>query len=310
MPGFALQVPTEGGFDTELTTDGFMLPQFVNQRLALIPLRAQIPADVTNRLRLRLDVTNRTASTLAVYAGDLEVTEGAMPEPLFNPTFKLAFLQPGKRLVINGIHISTGYGRDNGAYLVARNARYRHLDLPEYSVEETHAAGGVAADASGYKVSSLAANPRHHLLSATLAATAADLGEVRAVFADACANVKDRLRLIANTVERRPEASADVGAGFAGHRGVQYTVVQLEAGLSEGILQVPGETHTIGELLKRAVFELTPDIANVSYIVVSHENRLVLSLRHTEDITRILLGAIRHSIAVFDTLQRGIASAR
>jgi hypothetical protein len=52
------------------------------------------------------------------------------------------------------------------------------------------------------------------------------------------------------------------------------------------------------------------DIANVSYIVVSHENRLVLSLRHTEDITRILLGAIRHSIAVFDTLQRGIASAR
>jgi len=308
MPGRCLQVPADS-FDAEQSTDPFMLPQFVNQRIALIPLRPQIPADVVSGLRLRLDVANKGTSTLAVYAGDLEVAEGSMPEPLFNPTFKLAFLQPGKRLVVRGIHISAGYGRDNGAYLVARRAAFRHLDIPQYSEAETHDAGGVAADWSGYKVSSLVANPRHHVLTATLPATAANLAEVRAVFADACANIKERLRLAGTTVERRAEAaSADSPAPR--RAGVQFTVVQLQEGLSEGILQIPGETHTIGELLRHAVYELTPDIVYVAYTIISHENRLNFVVRHTEDVARILLDAVRRCIATFDAIQRGISSAR
>lgn len=303
MPGRALQVPVDG-FDAEATTEVFMLPQFVNQRIALLPLRPQIPADVVARLRLRLDVSNRGTSLLTVYAGDLEVVEGPMPEPLFNPTFALCTLQPGKRIVIRDIHISTGYGRDNGAYIVARRAAFRHLDIPQYETKDTHDADGVAADWSGYKVSSLVADPRHHVMTATLPATTANPAEARAVFADACANVRERLRLLASTVERRSDTPVESTG-----RGVQYTVVQLEAGLVEGILQVPGETHTIGELLRRAVFDLTPDIANVSYTLVGHENRMNFTLRHTEDVTRILLGAIRHSIATFEAIQRGIMAA-
>ena len=305
MPGHALKVPADG-FSAELTTDPFMLPQFVNSRIACLRLRPQIPADIVANLRLKLDVSNKGATPLAVYAGDFEVTEGAMPEPLFNPTTKLAVLQPGKRLVILGVHISTGYGRDNGVYIVACRGAYTHLDLEQHSDAEMREEKGAAADWSGYKVSSLLADPRHHLLTATLPATTANLAEARAVFADACANIKERLRLIATTVERRAEAPS---GGFA-HRGVQYTVVELEAGLSEGILQVPGETHTIGELLRRTVYELTPDVANVAYTIVSHENRLSLSVRHTEDVTRILMRAIHHAIATFDAIQRGVTAAR
>ncbi len=305
MPGHVLKVPA-GGFDTERTTDAFMLPQFVNGRISCVRLRPQIPADIAGGLRLRLDVSNRGATPLLVYAGDLEVAEGAMPEPLFNPTTELAVLQPGKRIVIAGIYISTGYGRDNGVYINACRGRFTHLDLEQHSDAETRLENGVAADWSGYKVSTLLADPRHHLLTAILPATTANLSEARAVFADACANVKERLRLIATTVERRAEAPS---GGFA-HRGVQYSVLELEAGLSEGVLQAPGETHTIGELLRRTIYELTPDIANVAYTIISHENRLTLTIRHTDDVTRILTRAIHHAIATFDAIQRGVTAAR
>lgn len=304
MPGLALTVPT-GGFDTGLTTDLFLIPQYVNGRISNLRLRPQIPAGVVAGLRLSLDVSNGGVTPLAVYAGDLRVSGGEMPEPLFNPTARLADLQPGKRLVIRGIHISTGQGRDNGIYNVACRTAYSHLDLEQYSDAEMREETGAAADLSGYKVSTLLADPRHHLLTATLPATAANPAEARAVFADACGNIKERLRLIAASVERRGETSAG-GAG----RGVQYTVVSLEAaGLSEGILQVPGETHTIGELLRRTIYELTPDIANVAYTIVSHENRLCLTVRHSEDVTRVLMRAISHAIATFDAIQHGISAA-
>jgi DNA-directed RNA polymerase subunit L len=305
MPGLALKVPPDG-FDTGLTTDSFLIPQCVNGRIANLRLRPQIPPGIVAGLRLSLDVSNEGVTPLAVYAGDLRVSEGEMPDPLFNPTAQLADLQPGKRLVIGGIHISTGQGRDNGVYNVACHAAYSHLDLEQHSDAEMREETGVAADLSGYKVSTLLADPRHHLLTATLPATADNPAEARAVFADACANIKERLRLIATSVERRGEAPSAGGAG----RGVQYTVVGLEAaGLSEGILQVPGETHTIGELLRRTIYELTPDIANVAYTIVSHESRLCLTVRHSEDVTRVLMRAIGHAIATFDAIQHGISGA-
>ena len=300
MVGAALKTPPEG-FDTELSTDGFVLPQFICGRLSCLRLRPQIPAAVTAALRLKLDVTNRTATPLSVYAGDLQVAEGTMPDPLFNPTSKLCVLQPGKRIVINGIFIATGYGRDNGVYNVACHGALRHLDLEQYAKADTHEKAGVALDSSGYKLSCLVADPRHHVVSATIPAAPADLAESRAVFADACANIKERLRLIATAIDRRADA---------GHRlGVQYTVVQLEEGLAEGVLQVPGETHTIGELLRRTVFDLAPDVAFVVYKLVAHENMMRFELRHTEDVTALLARAVQRAIATFDTIQRGITSA-
>lgn len=303
MPGRALAVPP-GGFDTEATTETFMLPQFVNGRISCLRLRPQIPAETVANLRLALDVSNDTASVKSVYAGDLT---GGGPEPLFNPTTVLAELQPGKRIVIRGIYISTGYGRDNGVYNVACRAAYTHLDLPTHDDAEVRgrrdadaAWSGSAADWSGYKVSSLVADPRHHLLTAVIPATTANAAEVRAVFADACANVVERLRLIATAVDR--------GEGGGAHRGVQYTVVALEGGLTEGILDVPGETHTIGELLKRATFETAPDIASIAYRIVSHENRLNFTLRHAGgDVTQILKRAIKEAIEIFNAIARGIA---
>lgn len=298
----AMQVP-EGGFDTTQTTDRFMLPQFVNERIALVPLRPQISADAIEKLRLQLDVTNSSATVLAVYAGDLEVVEGEMPGVIFNPTFKLAALQPGKRLVVRGIRITSGIGRDHARYHVARHTAFRHLDIPQHDTADTHEPDGVAADKSGYKVSSSVANPRHHALTAILPATTANPAEVRSVFADACANIKDRLRLVAAAVEQ------SVAGGSYG-RGIQYTVVTLESGLSEASLLVPGETHTIGELLRRSVYETSPEVSYVDYRIITHTAQLSLRLRHSDDVTATLLRALQHAVAIFDEIQRGVLTAR
>lgn len=299
MLGYAFKVPIDG-FNIELTTDCYMLPQFVNTRITCIRLRPQISPDIVSKLRLKLDVSNKNATVMAVYAGDLEVYEGSMPDPLFNPTTKIAILQPGKRLVINGIFISTGYGRDNSVYNVACRGAYTHRDIEQYTDAETREEQGVAADLSGYKVSTLVANPRHHVFTAILPAITPKLTEARTVFADVCVNIKERLRLIMTSVERHAEASSG---------GIQYTVIDLEAGLYEGILQVPGETHTIGELLRRTIYDLVPDVAYIAYTIVSHD-RLQISIRHTSDVTKILLQALTSAIELYDRLQEGIMAAR
>jgi len=308
MPGRALKVPPDG-FSFELSTDPFMLPEFVGQRLASIPLRCQISPDTVAGARLQLDVTNHSATALSVYAGDLTFIGAAPREPLFNPTFRLATLCPGKRIVINGIYIDIGYGRDNATYNVVRRAALRHLDVAQHTDAEMREEYGKdgkrnpVADLSGYKVSCMVADPRHHVLRAVVPATSPAPAETRAVFADACANIRERLQLVAAAVE---QAGAPAGA----RHGIQYTVIQLEGGLTEGVLQVPGETYTIGELLKRTVFELEPGISSVTSLVISHENRLEVTIQHTDDVTKLLRAAIQRAIETFDTIRQGITDAR
>ena len=69
-------------------------------------------------------------------------------------------------------------------------------------------------------------------------------------------------------------------------------------------------TKMIGELLRRTIFDIAPDVSNLAYEIISHENRLVLTVRHTEDVTRIFQRAVRQAITTFDIIQKGITAAR
>ena len=142
------------------------------------------------------------------------------------------------------------------------------------------------------------------MLAASIPATTANQSEVRAVFADACANIKERLRLIASTIDR-----VDSAAAGPTHRGVQFTVVELADGLSVGTLRVPGESDTIGNILCRAVFDELPEIVYVASELVKHENQMVFTIRHTGDVARLLHRVVEQSILMFDKLQRGISNA-
>jgi len=214
-----------------------------------------------------------------------------------NPTIPIAFLGPGHRLVLHGIHITTGQGRTHGSYSVAHRAAFSHLDIPQHGRDATHEPDGAAADDSGYKVSSLVANPRHHRLTYAVPATA-NVAEAVAVAVDACAHIYRRLELIAGVIE----GAAQVGAAFTVGRGA--------AGLEEGVLTIPSETFTVGELICRAVHELEPTIAFAAYTVSSHNDILALTVRHAKGVAPIVLEATRHCQVVFDTLRTGIRGAR
>jgi len=294
-----LQVP-DGGFSTALTTDKFMLPQFVNSRIARLRLCRYLSDSVVKNLKLDLDVMNPTADVLSVYAGDFRVAAGTLSEPIFNPTARIAVLQPGKRIVIKGIHISAGIGTSDASYNVACNAAFTHLDIPQYSDEEMRDPKGIAVDWSGYKVSCMVANPRHHRLTATLPATSPNPSEVRAVIADVCDNIKGRLTTIADAIALKPAESI--------LRGIQYAVIELDGDIYEGILQIMNESHTIGELLRRYLFDLDPTITNVSYKITTHGIRkLELSIRCTfKEITSFILRAIAIIVDVLDKIQSEI----
>lgn len=299
MVGYALKV-SENGFKAERTTELYMLPQFVNQRIELMPLLQRPAAEAAARnLRIELNMTNTSASAITVYAGDLRVVSGQISEPIFNPTFEIATLQPGKCIVIEDIIISSGRGRDNAMFQVACCTSFRHLDIPQYTDDEMRLSSGAAADLSGYKTSCLVSDPRWHELRLTLPVTGMDpKGDVRSALEGACENIRARLRLVIAALEEPSGSTAPAGS-------MQFTVVSLEGGLVEAVLYAPGETHTIGELMRRAIFDVAPDVSYATYSLSAHEKRMVITVRQLgveSEITAIFAEAAQMAIATFDDI--------
>lgn len=300
--GYALQVP-EGGFQAERTTELFMLPQFVNQRIELMVLHQSAAAKAAALgVKFELNVANASAVPLTVYAGDLRVAAGNLTAPIFNPTYELATLQPGRTLVVIDIGIAAGRGRDHAMYQVACRGAFRHLDLPQHTEDEMRLETGVAADNSGYRISSLVADPRSHELRLTLGAVTERSAEqdAKAALVAACENICARLRLVLGAIDGAGGAGLPAAVGA-----MQYTTVALESGLTEATLSAPGETHTIGELLRRAVYD-TGDVSYAAYAVSSHEKRLTLTVRLAGDVTATIIEATQMAIRTFDIIRHSL----
>jgi len=307
ITGYAFQVP-ENGFRTDQTTDVFMLPQFVNQRLELIPLHQRAAAQAAAAgLKFNLNARNATAAPLIIYAGDLRMhaPSGSSSAAythrgaLFNPTIEIAVVQPGKTLVIEDISVVPGRG--HAMFQVATCGCYTHLDIAQYSDDEVRLESGAAADLSGYRVSCLVSDPRHHQLRLTLQATDAESASevAAATVVAACENIRARLRLVAAAVE---------GGSIEPASAITFTTLVLEGGLHEGVIRAPGETHTVGELLRRAIFDTAPDVSVVTYSVSAHEKALTLTLRASTDVSVIITEAILMATTALEDIVRGLHS--
>ena len=144
MSGHYLQLSEDS--ISSLTTDKFADHQFINSRLSTMPLRYLISPTIIKNLRLSIDITNTSSEQLFIHSGDLIIEEDidskkhttTLDYPIFNPTFNLFSIQPGKRVVINNIYITSGLGKDFAGANIACNARYKHLDIEEYTKDETH----------------------------------------------------------------------------------------------------------------------------------------------------------------------------
>lgn len=298
MTGYALQVPVD--MDWRDTTDEFMLPQFVIQRISLIPLKLNLGDDF-NKITFDLNIENTSTNVLSIYSRDLKLVSGKLPEPIFNPTFKICVLQPGRKISIKGIYIGSGIGKDNSSFQRVRCGAYRHLDIPQYDYKDTHEPDGKMVDFSGYKISSMEANPKHHLYTCIITATNGDSAEIKTLFIEVCNNIKERLRYILSYIESTVNNKST-------NQGIEYSIFQLTEGTYEGILQIIGETHTIGELIKRTIYDLIPDIINVKYSIISHEDKLSISIQYKEHVTGILVKSLKYCLSTFDSLQKQIIS--
>lgn len=303
MTGHALKVDTQNNW---YTTDDFMLPEFVSQRISLIPLKLNIGNDVISSVRFELIAENLTNEVMTLYSRDFKI-HGKLTEPIFNPTFKICILQPGKKIHIKDICITNGIGKDNIAFQRVRCGAYKHLDLEEYSNEElymnnleldrTNVEGTrYATDYSGYKKSCMLTNPMHHLFTCIIPATNDDVEEIRQLFIEVCNNIKERLRYILSHIESHD----------SNDQNIEFNIFQSNEGIYEGILQVTNETYTIGELLKRTIYELYPDIINIKYVIISHVYKLKMTIYYKEDISKLLIKTIKYCIQVFDNLQKQI----
>lgn len=299
----------KGGGRGYYSSDPFAMQPFVVGRIRLIPLRAQIPPSVIKTVRFELNAENDTASIKTIFSGDIQVAAGSLQIPIFNPTFQIAELRPKEVLRIPDIRIVEGYAYQEepipgsaARFKVACLTSLEHLDLKQYPESETHDRGGSQVDNSGYVESSLTSDPQHHKVTATVPATGEDLAETVTIPVDACSNILERLRRalrIATTAE----------SSITGDNS-DFTVSELIGGVNQGVLRIGGETHTIGKMLTRAVFDLMPDVSYVGDTRVEHENIMVLTVRHTEDIRKLVTGAIQICIDAMDALKTGIASAK
>jgi hypothetical protein len=289
----ALEVsPT--GFNFALTTDKFILYEFVIKRISLIPLKLKISPKIVGNLVMRLDVYNDTTDIKYVYSGDMEIVKGDLKDEIFNPTFIIAQLNPGTRLVVDDIKIVSGIGRNHAKFMMARRAIYEHLDIEQYSKEETHNPGGKAVSFSGYKQSCLVANPKHHRFTSIFAATSENLDEINSVLIDTCENIKNRLRRVLSAM-----------IGKDGFDNITYTEVKLNNNTSEGIIGMFDETFTISEIIKRSVYELFPNIINIGARNIKHDTKIEIRIVADGNIVNMVKTAIEYTINLIDAMQLG-----
>lgn len=332
-------------FGREETTDPFMADEdFVLTRIRMIPLSPQVSHSTMKALRFGLYAVNDTKETMLVYSGDLEITQGKLSEPLFNPTHEIAFLQPGCSLRIDDIYISEGYGRADAAYTVMCRAVSRPLDLEEHP--PTKYVPGTAIESldtlinksrkgedvaqpppekisypdsvdlcSGFVESSFVANPRRHLVSAILPAAPAGGKSSAAILLRACGVILERLRYVQSVLDEARGAALRQTGPATTHREANayfYTAPDASSGTPriKGVLGVSNETDTIGNLLARAIYETKPDIGYVGYTCIDHEREMVLTVVHAVsdpgEIEQIVTTAIKHSHDVFSKIQQAI----
>ena len=90
--------------------------------------------------------------------------------------------------------------------------------------------------------------------------------------------------------------------------GIEYNVYQMSDGNYEGIIIINNETATIGNLIKRTLYDLFSDLIDNKCSIEPHNNCIKLTIQHRDHISKLLVKAIKHIISVFDILQKSLSA--
>lgn len=283
MTGYCLGVENQSALSSD---SEFIISEFVLKRLSLIKLKRSINEKVVSGAEWNLYAVNTGSSPRYVYSGELE-SVGVEPGILFNPTYKIAIINPGKQLTIRGIKIISGLGRNSSIFSVCVHAGYTHLDIPQHEDLDMRTRGGIAAKESGYKISSLLSNPMHHKFSLTVPATSKDLMDTGDIILDACNSINKRLRIVLTNIN------------------VESNYILSDLGNEKEIkILLRNETATIAQLIRQRVFN---DNSNIGLVVCSEDSSIMgysVLLKGSGDLMNTVINSINNLLDVFTTIHK------
>lgn len=287
MPGHALNAPIESFIHTE-ESDPFMMHNFISARIGYIRLVPVISDEIKENFEMSLHVVNTSPTLLSVYSGDFKVTKSSGAKIMFNPTYKIAELQPGKCIHIDKIQIIDGTGSDHAKFNVACNASLKHLDIPEMDIKEI--LNGDAMSQSGYTIPSQLSNPKKHMVMFNLPATYGTVDEIKHVLVGALEHMRSRLNRI--------KASIIINQ----KRGLVDFKVNKTDDIYQCTLRISQETMTIGNLIRHYIYENDKTVANLSVKSGKHAEDISINIGHTIQPEALIKKAISHAVSDLEKL--------
>jgi len=265
MTGYALNTTFNDPYQDQ---DLFITAEFINERLSLIPLKLQIDQTIIDEVSFYIDIENYTDDMKTIYSSDIQFT-GKLTTLLFNPTFPLAKLNPGKRLLVKNIRIEEGI--DNAKFQASHNVVIKNLDIARNDDIEM----------SGYEISTLVADSTQFLLEFNVANVRQE-SEVKIYFNSAIKTIIARIRRVMSELET--------------------SVVDLDDDFQRVTFGF-ADTRTISELFVRTAFDLTNNqIKSVRYKFDEETHISTIEMTHKK-VLELTEQILQRCIDVFEKIQ-------
>lgn len=276
----SLELPVKAmfvDFTTIKFTDTFPIHEMVAKRIRMIPIMQNTP----DNARFSLNVTNTMPITIDVKSGEI-TGKGKIP---FNETFTLCTLNPSTSITIPEITIKTAYGfnENDGMHVVAYQSSKIALDQTPINMYEHYSDEITAAikknEPATTGIPSRESNVREHGMSFGTNGTM----PARQIVAFACRELIKRI----SAVEELFDTMLDTG--------------------DYHILTIPGETHSIGNMIMKTTCELYPDIDFIKYTIASDTRSVDVKIRYNGDVRVMLTEVISFCVRALEDI--GIAFA-
>jgi len=305
LPGLALGIAT----DSEFKTNDQHYRVDIDRNLRLLPLDLTgLDAQEAAGVRYELAAQNDSAAWVPLTAAALRLRKdsqgGQNRPPLFNSSAVIGPpLQPGGYLAIDDIRVTSGIGR-----VIGNPAAAAELDPIRATLGHPGWSGAcrvslVPLDIDPNAVSSLVGNPRRHRLRLKLKAVggAADpAAAAQRYLIRACVSLRERLAAVGRSVRAESDTEITGGPGA------------LRATGNVAVIEIPGETDSVGQILATAILEVEPGVEFAGAAAIIHEGLIKVTIRHAEpdELASIAESAIEHAIATIERLEQNFRGAR
>jgi len=244
------------------TNEEFVLVDLLRRRINLIPIRQDIdPATI-----FTVNAANTGESLETIKSSSIRAVKST--KPVFNETFDLVDLRPGKALSIDRITLVRGYGTDDARHVVAFRGVLVATDQMPYD------------QFTGKGIPSAVSNPRNHKL------TFQTNGNT-----DPVSIVDTALGELLSLVERGRKAIPSV---------------QSRENLSS--VSFEGTNDTLGNMLLRTAYDVYPTGADFRYGVDELGGKVTFEIRSSEDPAMMLGAIFSEIRITLERLRKSLAS--